>query len=235
MKNTKATRMEGQDFNIYVDMSGISSSILLDSDTQIASLKSDNLELSLEVRGEVRLSVYDGNQNIIETYRRASDMPEELKAAINADPNWYDSGKYYVGDNNWFELFYLDNEGNYMDSAVVDVEYFTPEKLEEFMREAAAQYRSEFLAKAPEEKDEKLQKVVDGYMCCDTDVAAEVLAEYLMDDSISTYKMFEELAAKYIGKNTTQEERNGIDFAVGVITGWNLPELADEIVKRTNT
>lgn len=62
---------------------------------------------------------------------------------------------------------------------------------------------------------------------CDMDISASKLAELLMDDENSTYKMFEELASAY--DTGSAEFRKGMDSALSVVTGWNLLSIAKQI------
>ena len=59
------------------------------------------------------------------------------------------------------------------------------------------------------------------------DTSAEIMAELLMDDNHSTYKMFERIATKYINN---PELRDGIDFTLKELVGYNTVELAKKIV-----
>ncbi len=68
---------------------------------------------------------------------------------------------------------------------------------------------------------------------CDMDTSASKLAELLMDDENSTYKMFEELASAY--DSGSAEFRKGMDSALSVVTGWNLLSIAKQIEAMENT
>lgn len=61
----------------------------------------------------------------------------------------------------------------------------------------------------------------------DEETKAEKMASLLMDEDISTYKMFDDLAILY--KNSSEEKREGIDRTLGILTGFNLAEIALEI------
>ncbi len=58
-------------------------------------------------------------------------------------------------------------------------------------------------------------------------ISAEIMAELLMDDNHSTYKMFERIAAKYVNN---PELRDGIDFTLTELVGYNTAELAKKIM-----
>lgn len=61
--------------------------------------------------------------------------------------------------------------------------------------------------------------------------SAEILAEILMSDEISTYKMFEELAEKFLEGN--EDCKKGINLACAVITGYDLFELSEKLLKES--
>lgn len=62
---------------------------------------------------------------------------------------------------------------------------------------------------------------------CDMETSSSKLAEILMDDENSTYKMFEELACDY--HNGNSEFRKGMDRALSIVTGWKLLSIAKQI------
>ena len=74
---------------------------------------------------------------------------------------------------------------------------------------------------------EKIQYVLDNITRDDT---AEYMAELLMDDDNTTYKMFEALAAEFIA--ASEEKRNGINTACVLLTGWYLETIAQQIMER---
>lgn len=61
----------------------------------------------------------------------------------------------------------------------------------------------------------------------DEETKAEEMAALLMDTDVSTYKMFDDLAILY--RNSSEEKREGIDRTLGILTGFNLAEIALEI------
>lgn len=74
---------------------------------------------------------------------------------------------------------------------------------------------------------EKIEKVLNEV---EVDTTAEVMAELLMDDNWSTYKMFEGLASDYLNGN--EDVRKGIDTAVSALTGWCMGSIAEQILDR---
>jgi hypothetical protein len=74
---------------------------------------------------------------------------------------------------------------------------------------------------------EKLEKILNNVS---TDDTAEYMAEILMDDSVSTYRMFEALANEYIKAN--EDERKGMDYAVKTLTSLEMSNIADAILSR---
>lgn len=74
-----------------------------------------------------------------------------------------------------------------------------------------------------------LELITEAYSSGKFDESAEKLAGLLMDDSVSTYRLFEDIAAVYI--NGSPEKREGIDFTFCAITGMRLAEFAKEFAK----
>lgn len=64
----------------------------------------------------------------------------------------------------------------------------------------------------------------------DREISADVMADLLMDDNWSTWKMFEGIASDYLGGS--EDVRKGIDLACSAITGWDLPSIAALILQR---
>ena len=62
------------------------------------------------------------------------------------------------------------------------------------------------------------------------DDTAEYMAELLMDDGNTTYKMFEELASACL--NGSEEFRKGLNDAVIILTGWSLDTIAKEMLQK---
>lgn len=123
----------------FENLVNINDSMMFDSYTEIAVLVTpEGKEAELEVRGEVRVTTYDENDDEIATYRSYSEMPDDLKAKI-ADGSYLDDEKIYVGNNNWFEVFYDDA----FLCEVVDVENCTPEEIYSIMAEYINDYEKE--------------------------------------------------------------------------------------------
>lgn len=119
-------------FTLYEDLTDINDSMLFDSETVIAVVTTpEGKEMSLEVRGDVRVSPYDNEGNACnETYRNYSEMPQDLKDAIKG-------GKLdeiaYVGNNNYFEVFY-DRADVFVDNcSTVDTENHSPAEIYSLM------------------------------------------------------------------------------------------------------
>ena len=58
--------------------------------------------------------------------------------------------------------------------------------------------------------------------------SAEKLAATLLDDSLSTYKVFEELAGIYL--DASVQKREGMDRVFSYLTGYSIPEFAQELL-----
>ena len=76
-----------------------------------------------------------------------------------------------------------------------------------------------------------LERIQEALKEDDKEVSADVMADLLMDDSNSTYEMFEELAAAYVN-NTDESYRKGLNDACSVLTGCYLERIADDILER---
>ena len=66
----------------------------------------------------------------------------------------------------------------------------------------------------------------------DCETTADVMAELLMDENWTTWKMFEGLAGDYLNGNS--DVRKGIDLAVSALTGWNMTSIAKKILEKTD-
>lgn len=77
--------------------------------------------------------------------------------------------------------------------------------------------------------EEKIKAIEQVLETIDKDTTAEYMAELLMDDKISSYKMFEELAHDYLNGN--ENVQKGIDRACAILTGWNLSSIAEQLLK----
>ena len=77
---------------------------------------------------------------------------------------------------------------------------------------------------------DKLQAIDYAYENADSEVSADVMAELLMDDEWSTYKMFEGLCSDYLGGSP--DVQKGIDLACSAITGWDLGSIAALVIQR---
>ena len=64
----------------------------------------------------------------------------------------------------------------------------------------------------------------------DPDDSAEYMAELLMDDTTTTWKMYERLVGNWLNGST--EYRNGLNDAVILITGWSLDTIAKKLMEK---
>lgn len=117
--------------NPKIDMEKIKDSMQLDSNQTIAHLKVDDWDITLEVKGDVRVQWNPdpkGDPGDGKVYRHASDFPDELKKLF--EQGYYPDGvpNLYVDDNNWFEVF-VEKNGRFVDSDVVDAEESSPADL----------------------------------------------------------------------------------------------------------
>lgn len=61
------------------------------------------------------------------------------------------------------------------------------------------------------------------------DISAEVMAEILMDDKVSTYRMFEELESIY---DSEQYDNRTIDVVLMTLTNYNFAEIKEMVDER---
>lgn len=134
----KIKTKNGGIYSQFVDMKPIKDSMQLCSDTQICRYgpPDGQFKVTIEVRGEVRITYKD------EVYTNPSDFPQEVKEIIKNGDLW-NTDEIYVGNNNWFELFFWDEEGNFLDSDVVDIEGMTPEELCDYCEEVLINFRKD--------------------------------------------------------------------------------------------
>lgn len=131
--------------NPDIDMRSIKDSMQLDSGQTIASLKSENSYVSIEVRGEVKVWYNDkGDPGDGEYYTSPSQFPKELKELIENNPDWYTSPHVYISENNWFEIFAGEDENDPIPTSdVIDIEGSTMQQLFEALDEFAKEYEIE--------------------------------------------------------------------------------------------
>ncbi len=79
------------------------------------------------------------------------------------------------------------------------------------------------------EKKETDLIVKKALYCTDTDATAEKMAEILMDDGVSTYKVFEDLASAYL--KASHDKKEGMDMALSCLCGCNMKELAEVMIE----
>lgn len=119
-------------FKQFIDLKDVVDSMMLDSNQVVAEATIDGIEISLEVRGDVKVAfnpkgIGNGDDDIYRTY---SEMPEELKELIKSG-EVFESDKVYIDDNNWFEIFW--NKDGYWDSDVIDAEKSTADDIKRIM------------------------------------------------------------------------------------------------------
>lgn len=136
MEDIKIRTKNGGRYTQYEDMKPIKDSMQFDSDTEICSYVSpdEKFTITIEVRGEVRLTYKD------ETYTKPSEFPQEVKEIIKNGDLW-NTDEVYIGNNNWFELFIWDCDGDYIDSGVVDIEGQDPEYIAKYCENSLETFR----------------------------------------------------------------------------------------------
>ncbi len=71
------------------------------------------------------------------------------------------------------------------------------------------------------------ERTIDRALSVNNDISAQVMAETLMNDTVSTYRMYDRLALAYL--SGTDEFRRGLNKAVEIITDESLTSLAKRI------
>ncbi|MBR6475420.1 MAG: hypothetical protein IKS98_08210 [Lachnospiraceae bacterium] len=66
----------------------------------------------------------------------------------------------------------------------------------------------------------------------ETEESADYMAELLMDDTNTTWKMYERLVGVWL--NGSKEYRDGLNDAVILITGWSLDTITKNMLERQN-
>ena len=74
-----------------------------------------------------------------------------------------------------------------------------------------------------------VNKVKEAYELCSSEETSEYLANLLIDDENTSFQMFEELASEYL--EATPEYQEGINTACRILTGHELPDIADNLLK----
>lgn len=126
-------------FENRVDLTNINDAMELDSNLVIACLSGElndgtKFEVSLMTQGKVSVDYKDI------TYHRASKMPEELLKLFHEhgfSPNHED---VCVDNNNWFELFIIEN-GKTVETTVVDAENISETEMLGYLADAYNEYR----------------------------------------------------------------------------------------------
>ena len=73
--------------------------------------------------------------------------------------------------------------------------------------------------------------VSDALMHDCTDESSEYLAGLLMDDDLSTFKVFEDLASAFVSAN--EDFKLGMDMCFAYLTGLHMDEFAKSVLERT--
>lgn len=115
---------DGAKLEVFEDMTKIKDSMQMASgDTICVYTSADGkFKAKLEVMGEVRVFYYptgracDDSEGPFSSY---IDFPEEVQKLFDTGEA-YDSSKVYVDSNNWFEMSYLDENGDWCDSDVCE-------------------------------------------------------------------------------------------------------------------
>ena len=99
-------------FNVCDYLLGVNDSMELESGQSVAELNvKDEVLIDLRVEGDVRVVFED------QVYKCSSQMPDELIDLFHKGGDEYqnalESGRLYIDDNNWFEVFVYTKNPNY--------------------------------------------------------------------------------------------------------------------------
>lgn len=129
--------------NPAIPVMEIKDSMQLDSNQTVAHLKVEDFDLTLEVRGDVRV-VWNpdpnGSYKKGEVYKHASDFPEELMKVFAEGKDTAEMKNIFIDDNNWFEVF-IERGGETIDSIVADIWSFTPDEIFKCLWETYNDYK----------------------------------------------------------------------------------------------
>ena len=76
------------------------------------------------------------------------------------------------------------------------------------------------------DNNELISIVMD--MDYDLEVSADIMAALLMDDSVSTWEVYEDLSCRWV--DGSDEFRRGMDCAIGMLTGYYLNDIAGKVL-----
>ena len=151
----------------------------------------------------------------------------------NNHPSWYEVGKKFLEVIR--NLADTENEDDAYRVIMVSEEGYTEEYsntigqevFEDFTSSNEINYPQSFIDTTDYDADAVDEEIQNIAAKCDMETSASKLAELLMDDGNSTYKMFEELASSYHEGN--KDYRRGMDDALSVVVGWKLLSIAKQI------
>ncbi len=181
-------------------------SLNFDSDTTIAMLKQGEYELSLMVRGSVRIT----NTETGEVYKNYQQFPEDLRELIEAGEfNTAGTDKYYPDMTNWFEWF-LDKNGENIWYDVADIE-------------------GSLNKATPEENETELEFIMTDLM---EDIVKQTETESKQmktekTDIKNRYRVCLDVTGKYIQWVPASNEQEAIDIVMEDITNVDFGELED--------
>ena len=138
------------EINVYEDLTDINDTLLMYSDTLIASYKDEenSIDIAFVTRGDVKVC-FDGDW-----YLYPDDYPDELVQMIK-DGTIRDGGigSYaYVDFNNWINYEEYDKDGDLICDDVIDIEGYNPEQIAEYIEDLAKELINE---RENEDKDER--------------------------------------------------------------------------------
>ena len=213
------------EFNLYIKPEELSdvniSSLLFDSDTTIATYKEGDYELSLMVRGSVK--IWDNENGYC--YKNYQSFPVDLQSLIRSGAlkSGDDTNKYTVDMSNWFEWF-LDvaDSGDVVDNVwndVADIEGMlnkaTPEENETELEIIMKDLFDDIVGQLNESKEVKMEvknmnDIIDRLYSGDK--------VYFKD----TTGYFADINQYYVCEKSLDYPKDPNDYDEGYTSGWNI-------------
>jgi hypothetical protein len=79
-----------------------------------------------------------------------------------------------------------------------------------------------------EDPSKYLDEVTKRYYEIDEEVAAEIMSEVLMDETVTSCGMYDELASAYIGHSDDLSFLDGLNRGISILTGCNIADLTEK-------
>lgn len=158
--------------------------------------------------------------------KQLSDGSTMYLTKINNHPSWYEIGKRFLA------IFHEFEHSKETDDAYRCILVSDESNRDEYCNiiglEIFEDFNSAYEINYPETFDEDdISGIKKALEASDYDKSSVVMADLLMDTDVSTHKMFEDLAGRYLDGNS--EFRKGIDAALTILLTFNMKEVAEKV------